>query len=45
MKKLLLTIALLFAVSANAQAQVNPALSGSWYNPEQSGHGFEIEVA
>jgi hypothetical protein len=35
----------LLLVSASAQAmEINPRHSGSWYNPQQSGHGISVEV-
>ena len=43
MKKLVLLI-LLLGLSDAAFSEVRPEYSGSWYNPEQSGHGLSIEV-
>ena len=35
----------LLIIACNASAiEINSELSGSWYNPEQSGHGLNVEV-
>lgn len=34
----------LLAFSTNALSDVRPEYSGAWYNPNQSGHGFSIDV-
>ena len=39
---LLATALLLFQSSVLA---IGPAYSGSWYNPEQDGHGFSLEYS
>lgn len=45
MKALRYCLLLLIFVSLNAWGlDINPYLSGSWYNPSQSGHGFSVEV-
>jgi len=36
---------LLFVCNQAAAIQINPYLSGSWYDPDHPGHGFSIEVA
>lgn len=39
-----IALCLLFA-SITAQAiDIKPSLSGNWYNPAQSGHGFDVQV-
>lgn len=44
MKKIL-WILLLFILAENASAiEIDRFVSGSWYNPDQSGHGFSVEV-
>ena len=36
---------LLLLVTFNVSAiDIKPSLSGSWYNPDQDGHGLSIEV-
>lgn len=46
MRNLLSSLILLFLLLAfSVQAiEINPYLSGSWYNPDQDGHGFAVEV-
>ena len=46
MRNLLLSLCLLFSLySHQATAiDVNPYLSGSWFNPAQNGHGFSVEI-
>jgi hypothetical protein len=46
MKTILKTIfGYLLLLSANTQAiEIMPSHSGSWYNPDQSGHGVNVEV-
>ena len=46
LKRLLYLLAVLFLFhSLTSHAfEVNPNLSGSWFNPNQSGHGLSIEV-
>jgi hypothetical protein len=44
----LLSIALIASVTMlfhSAAFAIGPAYSGSWYNPEQSGHGFSVEYS
>lgn len=43
MRNLLIAIALL-VFSATAISDVRPEFSGAWYNPNQSGHGFSVDV-
>jgi hypothetical protein len=44
-ERLLLGIAFLsFGTGASAQFVISPAMSGSWYDPAQSGQGFNFEV-
>lgn len=43
MMRLALGLLALFAVNAHA-IDVNPSFSGSWFNPDQNGHGFSVEV-
>lgn len=43
MKRSWILLVLLLAFDALA-IDVQPTLSGSWYNPAQSGHGFSVEV-
>ena len=43
MNKIILTLALLF-FSQSVLAEIRPEFTGSWYNPNQSGHGLSIEV-
>jgi hypothetical protein len=43
MKKLIMLLVVI-GLSNAAFADVRPEYSGSWYNPEQAGHGFSIEV-
>jgi len=40
----LLAVLFLFHSLTSYAFEINPQLSGSWYNPEQSGHGLSIEV-
>ena len=40
----LLAVLFLFHSSTSYAFEINPNLSGSWYNPAQSGHGLSIEV-
>ena len=40
----LLAVLLLFHPFTSYAFEINPNLSGSWYNPAQSGHGLSIEV-
>ena len=36
---------LLCAIAFNASAiDIKPSLSGSWFNPDQNGHGLSVEV-
>jgi hypothetical protein len=44
MKKLILIFTLALTI-ANFAFAIGPAYSGSWYNPEQSGHGFSLEYS
>lgn len=39
-----LLLALAAAASAPAHATLPPGISGTWYNPAQSGHGFSLEI-
>jgi len=41
--KILFGFLLLFSASAQAM-NITPSHSGSWYNPDQSGHGLSVEV-
>lgn len=43
MKKILLLLTLI-GFSVHAVSDVRPQYSGAWYNPDQSGHGFSIDV-
>lgn len=43
MKRLLWVLLLMVAANASA-IDINPTLSGSWYNLDQDGHGLNIEV-
>lgn len=46
LKKLLPAVACTLLMQAPAFAiEISPHLSGSWYNADQSGHGFSIEIA
>ena len=46
LKRLLpsLAVLLLFHTFTSHAFEIHPNLSGSWYNPDQSGHGLSIEV-
>jgi hypothetical protein len=44
MKKFLLILGLMLACCAELRAALPPGISGTWYNPAQSGHGVSIEV-
>lgn len=44
MKRIALIVALLVLCQSTAFA-IGAAYSGSWYNPEQSGHGFSLEYS
>lgn len=43
MKKFVLLL-VLFSLPGAAFSQIRPEYSGSWFNPDQAGHGFSIEV-
>lgn len=40
-----LSAVLLCTFQVGAYQEINKGISGSWYNPDQSGHGLAIEVA
>ena len=42
--KVFIFVLAVFIHSGSALAEVRPEYSGSWYNPDQSGHGFSVEV-
>lgn len=43
MKRILLILLAAFALDAGAR-DIDKTFTGSWYKPEQSGHGFSVEV-
>jgi len=43
MKRILLILLAVFALDASAR-DIDKSITGSWYNPAQSGHGFSVEV-
>ena len=43
-KRLIASTSLVLAFITAAHAQLPPGISGSWYNPAQSGHGLSLEV-
>lgn len=44
MKKCLFGLAFCLLTSPAFAFQINPGISGSWFNPEKPGHGFSIEI-
>ena len=44
MNRLVATVSLALACIGAAHAQLPPGISGSWYNPAQSGHGLSLEI-
>ena len=43
MKRIFISLIFL-ALSQSAFSEIRPEYSGSWFNPDQSGHGFSVEV-
>lgn len=43
MKRIIISFIFL-ALSQSAFSEIRPEYSGSWFNPDQSGHGFSVEV-
>ena len=43
MKRIIIAFIFL-ALSQSAFSEIRPEYSGSWFNPDQSGHGFSVEV-
>jgi len=43
MKRLWILLVVLMAFDVSAM-DIKPTLSGSWFNPDQNGHGFSVEV-
>src|SRR6478736_6513500 len=39
-----LLVAAVFALAPRSAAAVDPSYSGSWYNPPESGSGFNLEI-
>jgi hypothetical protein len=43
MKRVVLLVALAL-VSTGVWSDVDPSYSGSWYNPQENGHGLSVEI-